>query len=101
MRRTNPSRNGVEGEIRCKRPDERRAIRQARAAPLLAELRAIYTLLGTAHLNGVDPERWLREVLIRIADHSLSRIEELAPWNMVAEFQAQPLSTCVAAGSIQ
>src|SRR6202041_2844184 len=33
---------------------------------------AIYTLLGTARLNGVDPERWLREVLSRIADHPLS-----------------------------
>jgi len=48
---------------------------------------AIYTLLGTARLNGVDPERWLREVLSRIADHPLSRIEELLPWNMAAELQ--------------
>ena len=40
---------------------------------------AIYTLLGTARLNGVDPERWLREVLSRIADHPLSHIEELLP----------------------
>jgi len=48
---------------------------------------AIYTLLGTARLNGVDPELWLREVLSRIADHPLSRIEELLPWNMAAELQ--------------
>jgi transposase len=48
---------------------------------------AIYTLLGTARLNGVDPERWLREVLGRIADHPLSRIEELLPWNMAAQLQ--------------
>jgi transposase len=151
---------GIEAEVRGKPPDERRAIRQARAAPLLAELRtwmektlrslspksetaeairyalsrwraltrylddgsieidnssaeralravalgrknylfcgsdgggesaaAIYTLLGTARLNGVDPERWLREVLNRIADHPLSRIEELLPWNMAAELR--------------
>jgi transposase len=45
---------------------------------------AIYTLLGTARLSGVDPERWLREVLSRIADHPLSRIEELLPWDMAA-----------------
>jgi transposase len=46
---------------------------------------AIYTLLGTARLNGVDPERWLREVLSRIADQPISRIEELLPWNMAAD----------------
>ena len=148
----------IEEEVRGKPPDERRAIRQSRAAPLLAELRvwmektlrslspksetaeairyalsrwraltryvddgrieidnsaaeralravalgrknylfcgsdrggesaaAIYTLLGTARLNGVDPERWLREVLSCVADHPLSQIEELLPWNMAAE----------------
>lgn len=48
---------------------------------------AIYTLLGTARLNSVDPEHWLREVLIRIADHPVSRIEELLPWNMAADLQ--------------
>ena len=47
----------------------------------------IYTLLGTARLNGVDPERWLREVLSRIADHSLNRIEELLPWNLTADLR--------------
>jgi transposase len=151
---------GVEAEVRGKPPDERRAIRQTRAGPLLAELRAwmektlralspksetaeairyalsrwrtltryvddghveidnsaaeralravalgrknylfcgsdgggesaaaIYTLLGTARLNGDDPERWMREALSRIADHPLNRIEELLPWNMAAELQ--------------
>lgn len=150
----------IEEEVRGKPSDERRAIRQTRAAPLLSELRAwmektlrslspksetaeairyalsrwraltryvddgcieidnstaeralravalgrknylfcgsdgggesaaaIYTLLGTARLNGVDPERWLREVLARIADHPLSRIEELLPWNMAVDLQ--------------
>jgi hypothetical protein len=48
---------------------------------------AIYTLLGTARLNGVEPERWLREMLGRIADHPLSRIEELLPWNMAPDLR--------------
>jgi hypothetical protein len=43
--------------------------------------------LGTARLNGVDPERWLREVLTRPADHPLSHIDELLPWNMAADIQ--------------
>jgi transposase len=148
----------IEQEVRGRPPDERTAIRQARAAPLLAELRAwmektlrslspksetaeairyalsrwraltrfvddggieidnsaaeralravalgrknylfcgsdgggesaavIYTLLGTAKLNCVAPERWLREVLTRIADLPFSRVEELLPWNMAAD----------------
>ncbi len=42
---------------------------------------AIYTLIGTAKLNGVDPQAWLADVLRRIADHPASRLDELLPWN--------------------
>jgi transposase len=148
---------GVEEPIRGRPPDERRAIRQAQAKPLLYSLRqwfeatlsklsrksdttaairyalsrwnaltryiedghieidnnaaerslrgialgrknylfagsdaggeraaAIYSLIGSAKLNGLDPERYLRQVLTRIADHPINRIEELLPWNLAA-----------------
>ncbi len=43
---------------------------------------AVYSLLGSAKLNGIDPEAYMTEVLRRIADHSISRIGELLPWNL-------------------
>jgi transposase len=43
---------------------------------------AIYSLVETAKLNGLDPQAYLREVLTRIADHPINRIDELLPWNI-------------------
>jgi transposase len=42
---------------------------------------AIYTLIGTAKLNGINPQAWLADVLARIADHPASRLDELLPWH--------------------
>lgn len=42
---------------------------------------AIYTLIGTAKLNRIDPEAWLADVLRRINDYPASRLHELLPWN--------------------
>lgn len=42
---------------------------------------AIYTLIGTAKLNDIDPQAWLADVIARIADTPVSRLHELLPWN--------------------
>ena len=46
---------------------------------------AIYSLIGTAKLNGIDPESYLRNVLSRISDHPINRIVELLPWNLAED----------------
>ena len=43
-----------------------------------------YTLIESAKLNGVDPQAWLTSVLGRIADHKITRIDELLPWRCAA-----------------
>ena len=47
---------------------------------------AIYTLVQTAKLNNVNPEAYLRDILIKIANgHPINKIDALLPWQ--AEFQ--------------
>ena len=40
----------------------------------------LYTLIETARFNGIDPEAWLTDVIARIADHPISKIDEMLPW---------------------
>ena len=145
----------IEAEIRGRSPDERRAVRQVKSAPLLSQIKlrfertlpalsqksdlakairyaltrwgalirycddghieidnnsaeralrcaalgrknflfagsdaggeraaAIYSLIGTAKLNGINPEAFLTEALRLIGDHPITRIQELLPWNL-------------------
>ena len=49
----------------------------------------LYTLIGTAKANGVDPYAYLRHVITRIADgHKINEIDQLLPWNAKAALAA-------------
>jgi hypothetical protein len=45
------------------------------------------TLIHTAKLNDVDPQAWLADVLTRINDHSIHRLDAFLPWNWAGEMQ--------------
>jgi transposase len=47
----------------------------------------MFTLIQTAKLNGVDPQAWLADVLARINDHNVQRLDQLLPWNWRAAEQ--------------
>ena len=47
----------------------------------------MYTLIGTAKLNDVDPQAWLADVLDHIADLPQTRLHELLPWSWKADRQ--------------
>jgi transposase len=41
----------------------------------------MYSLIVTAKMNDVDPQAWLADVLARIAEHPIQRLDDLLPWN--------------------
>jgi transposase len=49
---------------------------------------AIYSLIGTAKLNGIDPEAWLRHVLAHIAIIPSNRVDEFLPWQCAGQLPA-------------
>ena len=52
----------------------------------------MYTLIHTAKLNAVDPQVWLADVLARVADHPVNRVDELLPWKWKLHAETAPLS---------
>jgi hypothetical protein len=52
---------------------------------------AIYTLVQTAKLNGLNPETYLKDILAKIAEgHTINRIDELVPWRMIPVAATSP-----------
>ena len=41
------------------------------------------TIIETAKLNRLDPLAYLADILDRIHDHKINRLDELLPWNWV------------------
>jgi hypothetical protein len=52
----------------------------------------LYTLIRTAKLNGIEPGAWLRDILARIGEHPINRVDELLPWAWAARQDAARLA---------
>src|SRR5215475_11820660 len=50
------------------------------------------TLIMTAKLNDVDPQAWLADVLARINDHAVHKLDELLPWDWAATVERRKVA---------
>ena len=53
---------------------------------------AMYSLIVTAKLNGIDPQAFLADVLARIAAYPAHAIDELLPWNFASALRPERLA---------
>ncbi len=53
---------------------------------------SLYSLIVSAKMNNVDPQAWLADVLARIADHPVHRLDELLPWNWANDREPRKLA---------
>ena len=60
---------------------------------------AIYSLIGSAKLNGLDPEAYLRFVIDRIADHPVNQVAELLPWAVADQISSTDAPPATAAAA--
>jgi transposase len=51
---------------------------------------ALYSLIGTAKLNGLDPALYLRTLLAKLPEHPINQIQQLLPWNLAPSLQNDP-----------
>lgn len=49
----------------------------------------MYSLIGTAKLNNIDPQAWLADAIARISDIPVSRLPELLPWHWKPKGKAE------------
>lgn len=49
---------------------------------------ALYSIMGTARLNGIDPKAYLTAVLKRINNTPINQVEQLLPWNIDLDLSA-------------
>jgi transposase len=57
----------------------------------------MYTLIGTAKLNDVDPQAWLADTLERIASHPIRHLHELLPWHWQPSTRTAPSGSPISA----
>jgi hypothetical protein len=72
----------------------RRKYLSARADSGVERAAAIYSLIGSPRSNGIDPEAYLPEVLARIAEHPINRVDELLPWNIISATASVDPAAC-------
>jgi transposase len=54
----------------------------------------MYLLITPAKQDDVDPRAWLADVIAKIADYPIGRLDELLPWNWHQSSNETAIATC-------